>query len=125
MVYRLLADATMVLHFAFLVYLVAGGFLAWRWPRAIWPHVLAAGWGLSTVVFAIDCPLTWLEDWARRRGDEAGLGAGFIDTYLTEVVYPERYTGLLQVLAGVAVAVSWIGVWRRAAARRGTTPARR
>ena len=115
MAYHLLAEATMVVHFAFLAYVVAGGFLAWRWPRAIWPHLTAAGWGLSTLVFHFHCPLTWLEDWARRKAGGPGLTNGFIDTYLTGVVYPERYTDLLRVLAATAVAVSWAGAVLHAA----------
>ena len=110
MAYKLLADATMVAHFTFLAYLVAGGFLAWRWPWAIWPHLLAAGWGLSTLVFHLNCPLTWLEDWSRRKAGGSALSNGFIDTYLTGIVYPERYTGLLQLLAAAVVAVSWVGL---------------
>jgi uncharacterized protein DUF2784 len=113
MAYKLLADATMVAHFAFLAYLVAGGFLAWRWPWAIWPHMLAAGWALSTLLFRLHCPLTWLEDWSRRKAGGSGLSHGFIDTYLTGIIYPERYTGLLQLLAAVVVAVSWVGVLLR------------
>jgi hypothetical protein len=111
-----LADVTMVVHFAFLAYVVAGGFLAWRWPWAIWPHLALAGWGLSTIVFRLNCPLTYVEDWARRRVGERGLGGGFIDHYLTGVVYPERYAGLIQLLAAITVAVSWTGAligWRR------------
>jgi uncharacterized protein DUF2784 len=123
--YRLLADATMALHFGFLAYVVTGGFLAWRWRRAIWPHLLLAGWGFSTIVFRLNCPLTYLEDWARRRAGEAGLTAGFIDHYLTGVVYPERYAGLVQALAATAVAVSWLGValrrYHRRGAHRGTS----
>ena len=118
MAFHLFAEATMVLHFAFLAYVVAGGFLAWRWPNAIWPHLLAAGWGLATAVLRLNCPLTWLEDWARRRAGSPGLRHGFIDTYLTGMIYPERYTGLLQLLVGMAVTVSWGGALLRAADRR-------
>ncbi|WP_246002264.1 DUF2784 domain-containing protein [Allorhizocola rhizosphaerae] len=107
--YQVVATATMVFHFAFLAYVVTGGFLAWRWPWAIWPHLLLAGWGFSTVAFGFDCPLTHVEDWARRRAGEQGLATGFIDTYLEGVIYPQRYAGLMQLLAGGAVAVSWIG----------------
>ena len=116
--YRVLADVTMVVHFAFLVFVVTGGFLAWRWPRAIWPHLAAAVWGLSTVVFRLNCPLTWVEDQARERAGNAGLSRGFIDTYLTGVVYPGRYTGLIQALAAAAVLISWVGVARRTRRRR-------
>jgi hypothetical protein len=121
MAYRLLADVTMVVHFAFLAYVVAGGFLALRWPRLIWPHLLAAGWGLSTLVFHLHCPLTWLEDWSRRRAGGSGLSHGFIDTYLTGIVYPQRYTAVLQLLGAAIVAVSWAFVVRRAATKRGRT----
>jgi hypothetical protein len=108
--YRLLADAIMVVHFGFLAYVVAGGFLAWRWPRAIWPHLLLAGWAGSTILFHLNCPLTFLEDRARRRGGEPGLPAGFIDHYLTGVAYPKRYAGLVELLAVIAVAFAWTGV---------------
>ena len=109
--YRVLAEATMVAHFGFLVFLVIGGFLSWRWPVVIWPHLAMATWGLTSTVFLWDCPLTAVESWARRRTGEAGLSTGFIDTYLTGVIYPERYTTLIQVLVGVVVAVSWAGYY--------------
>ncbi len=115
--YRVLAEATMVAHFAFLAYLVTGGLLAWRWPVAIWQHLAMAAWGLAITVFHLNCPLTWLEDWARRRAGERGLSAGFIDTYLTGVIYPARYAGAIQVLIGVVVVASWVGFalrWRAA-----------
>src|SRR5581483_11041154 len=107
--YRLLAEATVVVHFAVLLYIVFGGLLAWRWPRAIWPHFALAGWGFSTVVFGVNCPLTWLENWARQRAGEALLPSGFIDHYIEGVVYPERYTGLIQFSAGAVVVLSWVG----------------
>ena len=111
--YRVLADVTMVVHFAFVVFVVTGGFLAWRWPHLIWPHLAAGAWGLCIVVFRLDCPLTRVEDHARQRAGDAGLSGGFIDTYLTGVVYPERYLVAVQALAAAAVAVSWAGVVHR------------
>src|SRR5262245_15656582 len=107
--YHLLAQATMVVHFAVLIYIVTGGFLAWRWPRAIWPHLLLATWGFSTITVGFNCPLTYVENWARLRAGEQGLHTGFIDTYIEGVVYPDRYTGLIQFLAGTLVVVSWAG----------------
>ncbi|WP_328477920.1 DUF2784 domain-containing protein [Actinoplanes sp. NBC_00393] len=121
--YRILADATMVVHFAFLAWVVLGGFLAWRWPWAIWLHLLAAVWGLSTVVFGFNCPLTWVEDRAREQAGSAGLERGFIDTYLTGIIYPERYAGLMQALVAVLVAVSWAGAAYRWQARRAVSAA--
>ncbi|HEY7717821.1 MAG TPA: DUF2784 domain-containing protein [Pedococcus sp.] len=122
--HRLLADVVMLVHFAFLAFVVFGGFLAWRWPWVIWPHLALAGWGFSTIAFSLRCPLTDVEDWARERGGEQPLsGTGFIDHYLENVVYPERYTRQIQLLAAVVVAVSWTGVvLRRTSARRRSRP---
>jgi hypothetical protein len=119
-VYHVLAEATMIVHFAFLAYVVGGGFLAWRWPRAIRPHLVLAGWGLSTLVLHQDCPLSLLENWARVRAGEPGLKQhGFIATYLTGVVYPARDLWLVQLLAALVIAVSWAGVLVRRRRRPG------
>jgi hypothetical protein len=112
--YLVLAEATMVVHFAFLGYVVLGGFLAWRWPRAVWPHLVLAGWGLSTLIFHQDCPLSLLENWARLEAGVPGLKhRGFIDTYLTGILYPARDLALVQTLVALTVAVSWAGVLAR------------
>jgi hypothetical protein len=112
--YRALAEATMLVHFAFLAYVVAGGFLAWRWPVMVWPHIVLAGWGLSTLMFHQDCPLSQLENWARLRAGEPGLNHhGFIETYLTGVIYPARYLWLVQLLAVVVIVVTWAGTLLR------------
>ena len=109
-VYRVLADATMIVHFAFVVYVVVGGFLAWRWPRSIVPHLIAAGWGLVISVFSLACPLTPLEDRLRRLAGEEGLPGGFIDTYIEGVLYPERFVEEVRLAVAVVVAVSWVGL---------------
>lgn len=117
--YRVLADATMVVHFGFIVYVVLGGFLAWRWPRMIWPHLVAALWGALILTAGVECPLTYVENWARSRaGGERLPPSGFIDHYIEGVVYPERYTLLLQLLAVATVLVSWWVPARRRSGRR-------
>jgi hypothetical protein len=124
--YQLLADLVMLAHFGFLAYLAVGGFLAWRYPRLIVPHVAAVVWGLLSVTVGIDCPLTAWEDRARRLAGEQGLGRGFIDTYLTGVVYPEQHLVLAQLLVAALVVVSWVGFALRARAgtARSSAPGR-
>ena len=56
--YSALATTVLVLHFCFLAYVVLGGFLVWKWPRAFWPHLAAAAWGLAVVTIPLTCPLT-------------------------------------------------------------------
>ncbi|MBF6170877.1 DUF2784 domain-containing protein [Nocardia blacklockiae] len=110
--YRLLADVTAGVHFLFVVYLVTGGFLAWRWHRTIWTHIAAVGWGFSTVLFTVDCPLTRLENWARQRAGDSELPpGGFIDHYITGVLYPRDALDLVRVLVVIVVLLSWAGLW--------------
>ena len=111
----------MLVHFGFLLFLAVGGFLAWRWPRLLVAHVAAAGWGLLSVLAGVECPLTAWEDALRRRAGAAGLERGFIDTYLTGVVYPAEHLRTAQLLLAGLVVVSWAGV----AARRRTAHRRR
>jgi hypothetical protein len=112
-VYRVLAEATMVVHFGFVVYVVLGGFLAWRWPRTIFLHLVAAGWGLLITVFSLACPLTPLEDALRRRAGQQGLSTGFIDTYIEGVLYPQQLVEEARAVAAVLVLIAWVGLWVR------------
>ncbi|WP_245720058.1 DUF2784 domain-containing protein [Nocardia uniformis] len=126
MPYRLLADITMLVHFVFVAYVVVGGFIAWRWPRTIWLHLLAVAWGFGTVLFAVDCPLTDLENWSRRQAGRAGLPpSGFIDHYITGVIYPRDALELVRLLVAVCVVLSWAGLYvlsRRRATKSATGP---
>lgn len=111
--YRVLSAAIVVVHFAYLGYAVSGGFLAWRWPRALWPHLVAATWGVAVIALRLECPLTFAQNWARRRAGEPPLTGGFIDHYVSNVLYPERYTALVQALVATLVAASWVMAVRR------------
>jgi Protein of Unknown function (DUF2784) len=99
----------LVLHFAFLAFVVFGGFLTWRWPRAIWLHLAACVWAVLIVLNAVDCPLTWAENWARQHAGQTGYDRGFIDTYVTGVLYPARYLEQMRLLAAFVVLMSWLG----------------
>ena len=127
MAYRLIGEAAMVVHFLILVFMAAGGFLAWRWPRLIWAHLAVAAWGLVSVVTGVECPLTAVEDWGRRNAGERGLTpGGFIDHYIEGVVYPQEYTNLARLGVLILVLVSWLGyLWRRRRNSRGHTGADR
>ena len=118
MVFRLVADAVMLLHFGFLAIVAVGGYLAWRWPRLAVAHAAAVAWAALSVGAGVACPLTAWEDGARRRAGELGLPGGFVDTYLTGVVYPERHLVAAQLLVAASVAVAWAGLAVRRRARR-------
>ena len=106
---HLAADALVVVHLAFVAFVVAGGFLAVRWPRIAWLHVPAALWGAWAELTATVCPLTPLENGLRRRAGEAGYEGGFIEHYLIPILYPagltpahQRWIGAFVVAVGVA-----------------------
>jgi len=123
--YRVLVTVILAVHFGFLAYVVLGGFFAVRWPRAFWPHLVAAAWGFAVVAVPLTCPLTYAEGWARQRAGEGPLTKGFIDRYIEGVLYPERYTNLLRVLVAVLVLGSWTWALARWRARRAAERARR
>lgn len=96
-------------HIAYLVYLPSGGFLALRWRRTFWLHVLTVCWGVAVVTLQFPCPLTTLEEWARARaGMEPLPRTGFIGRYVAGVVCPANRIGAAQSLAFFVAAVSWI-----------------
>lgn len=117
MVFRILAQATMVAHFAFLVFLVVGGFFAWRWPRMWFVHLAVVIWGVLNIAFPVVCPLTHLENLFRDLAGQEGLQpSGFIDEYITDVVYPGDQVILVRWIVAAVVAISWAGalwLWRR------------
>jgi multisubunit Na+/H+ antiporter MnhB subunit len=110
---RFLVGLIVTVHFAFVAYVVVGGVLAIRWPWLFWPHFAAAVWGLSGLLIPLACPLTAAEDWARQRAGEAALTRGFLDRYITGVLFPARYTTPVVVLVGLIVAASWLMTYRQ------------
>ena len=88
MLAHLAANAVVVFHLGFILFVIFGGWLVlfrWRWA---WVHVPAWAWGVWIEVSHRICPLTPLENGLRARAGEAGYGGGFIDHYLVPLIYP-------------------------------------
>src|SRR5687768_18365203 len=103
MFFRSAADLVLVVHLAFVLFVVLGGLLALRWPRVAWVHVPVALYGAAIEFIGFICPLTPLEVWLRRRGGEAGYEGGFIEHYVTAALYPTGLTREIQLALGVGV----------------------
>ena len=103
MIYRLLADAVVVLHIGFVIFVVVGGFLLRRWPKLIYVHVPVAIWGALIEFIGWVCPLTPLENHLRSLGGQAGYSGGFIEHYLLPILYPHALTRNIQLLLGLLV----------------------
>jgi hypothetical protein len=117
MLYGLLADLVLVAHLAFVGFVVLGGFLVLRWRRVAWIHVPVALWGAAIVVTGFTCPLTPLENRLQRLGGRAGYQGGFIEHYVTAVLYPDGLTRQIQIVLGAAVLVLNLVVYWCAVAR--------
>jgi hypothetical protein len=96
MIWSLLADCLVILHFAFTAFVIFGGFLTWRWPRVAFVHLPALAWGCWVEVSHSICPLTPWENHLRRLGGEAGYSGGFLAHYLVRVLYPPGLTWHIQ-----------------------------
>lgn len=119
MLHRLLADATVLVHFGFVLFVVLGGLAVLRWPRLAAVHVPAAVWGFAVEAFGWLCPLTTLENRWRRLAGQAGYDGGFVEHYLIPVLYPAGLTREIQwLLAAVVLVVNatvYGVLWRRRA----------
>ena len=89
MQYSLLANTVVVIHLAFVAYVVFGGLLSILWPRQAWMHIPSLLWGAATALFGWICPLTYLENELRRLGKNYGYSGGFFEEYLLPLLYPD------------------------------------
>ena len=114
--YPLLADLVLIVHLAFVVFVLWGRLLVLKWRWIAWLHLPAAVWGAVVEFTGLICPLTPLENWLRKQGGEVSYRSDFIAEHLLPLLYPEELTGNLQLLlaTGVVVlnaAVYW-GLWQ-------------
>lgn len=105
MLYRVLATATAIVHFAFILFVVLGGIIVLRWPRVAWVHVPAAVWGALIEFAGWYCPLTHLENYFLRKAGGAGYTEGFVAHYLFAIIYPSGLTRGFEIAIGLFVVV--------------------
>jgi hypothetical protein len=103
MIYRLLADCLVLVHLAFVIFVVAGGLLIlWR-PWLRWIHLPAAVWGALIEFTGWICPLTPWEQALRLKAGQAGYTGGFVEHYVLPILYPAELTQAVQVVLGLLV----------------------
>ena len=103
MLTRVAADFIVIIHFGFIVFVVLGGLLVFRWPKLMWLHLPAVAWGVVIEFARFICPLTPLENRLRIAAGESGYSSGFIDQYLVPLVYPDGLNRPAQIALGVLV----------------------
>ncbi len=119
MIFRFFADVTVLLHVAFVLFVVLGGLLAARWSSVAWVHLPAAAWGAWVELAGWVCPLTPLENWLRTQGGGTAYTSSFIEHYLMPLLYPASLSRESQYTLGAVVllvnAVIYAALLRRRA----------
>jgi Protein of Unknown function (DUF2784) len=110
-VWRALADGMVGIHYAYMAYMIVGGFIAWRWPKTIVVHVLAVVWAVLIVTTKIPCPITALQNNFRERAGDGPLSDSFINVYIRGTFYPEGQQTLSRVVVGLVIVASWVGYY--------------
>ena len=85
------ADAVMLLHFAFILFVVLGALSVWWRRRMAFLHIPCALYGVAISFASWVCPLTYLELYLRQQARQAGYQASFIEHYLLGIIYPANY----------------------------------
>lgn len=118
MPHGLLADAVVLVHAAFVAFVVLGGLLVLRWPRLAWIHLPAVAWGAGIEFAGGICPLTPLENHLRALAHQQGYAGGFVEHYLLGLLYPQGLTRDIQYALGALVLAVNFAVYARAWRRR-------
>jgi len=105
MLYRILADGVVLAHAAFVMFVVLGGFLAWRWRAVALLHVPCALWGIAIEYGGWICPLTPLENMLRERAGLEGYRGGFVEHYVIPALYPAGLARPTQAVLGTLVLI--------------------
>ncbi|MEZ6134864.1 MAG: DUF2784 domain-containing protein [Pirellulaceae bacterium] len=95
-IYSFLADATVTVHVAYVLFVVMGlflvvigGLLKWRWIRNRWfryTHLTMIGVVVIESLLSITCPLTTLEAYWRSQAGQAVEDSSFMGRLASNVI---------------------------------------
>ncbi|MFZ5775745.1 MAG: DUF2784 family protein [Thermodesulfobacteriota bacterium] len=110
-VYGLLADLVLLLHLAFVGFVLFGALLIPRSRAWLLLHPPALIWAVVVEIRGMVCPLTPLENHFRRLAFQEGYAGGFVEQYLVPLLYPEALTRHAQVGLGLGVLVVNLAIY--------------
>ena len=103
MLAELIAALLVLIHLAFILFVVLGGLLVLRWPRLAFVHLPAALWGALIEFGNWVCPLTPLEQKLRQSVGEGVYSGSFVEQYVLPLIYPSGLTREMQLALGLLV----------------------
>jgi hypothetical protein len=122
--YGVLADAILILHFAFVIFVISGlimiwlGYFAgWKFVRNPWfrvAHLLAMGVVVAESVFGVICPLTtWEAELRIKAGEDPRYAGSFIQHWVHRVMFfeiPEKAFAIIYVIFFSLIVLSFVMV---------------
>jgi len=104
-IHLIFANSILMVHFAFILFVVFGGLLVFYKKWMPWLHIPAIFWAVLIEFFGWICPLTPMENHFRVLAGQSGYNQGFIQHYLLTVIYPDGLTRQVQILLGLGVLI--------------------
>lgn len=96
MLFKILADIVVLIHFLWIVFLISGAFVGVRVRFVKFIHVAGLIFAIFLQVMGWYCPLTYLEGWLRSMHDPSTVYPGsFITHYIERLVYIELPQNLI------------------------------
>jgi hypothetical protein len=103
--YEMAANLTLIVHFAFILFVVFGALLFFVSTKIVFIHIPAFIWGSYIELTHSICPLTYLENWFLHKSNLTTYSEDFIQNYLVSIVYPTNLSTDLQIYLGIAIIV--------------------
>jgi len=107
-----MADGVLIVHLAFIAWVIFGAFFTRGRPRLAWAHVITIIYGIIAETTTLVCPLTLAENWCEARAGVSPYHGPFLLHCLDTTVYP-RVPVVLLVTVAVAVCVLNLGIYAR------------
>ena len=116
MLYKLLADITVVTHFLWILFLFFGGFWGVKNRAVKIFHIFGLVFALAIQIFDWYCPLTHLEVWLRSKHDpNISYTGSFIIHYVEKIVYIEISRPLIIIFTILLCGINaWLYLKKRA-----------
>ena len=105
MFFKVASDISLSIHMVFVLFVIFGGVLVFKWRRVLFFHLPCLFWGCCIEFFGWTCPLTPLENYFRQKAGESIYESDFIDKYIYTIIYPENLSTELQTQLGIVLII--------------------
>jgi hypothetical protein len=110
-IYAVGAGLVVLVHLSFVLFVAAGALLSLKWRRATWVHLPAVVWAAYIEFSGGICPLTPLENELRANAGLTYYSGDFVARYLFPVLYPVGLNRQAQILIGLVVLATNLGLY--------------